>query len=132
MSGAHETDRLPQEAYRPEVTRRVYRVLCSRAARAVAAGHSAIVDAVFDLAEERIGITELAAKAGVEFRGLFLTTDLQTRIRRIGKRVGDPSDADAAVATQQESLPLGAVEWTKLDASGLASQTLEQARALIG
>ena len=78
----------------------------TRRGACVAAGHSAIVDAVFADAGERAAIAQ-AAPAGA-FHGLFLTADLATRIARVGGRKGDASDADAAVARQQEQYDLGA------------------------
>jgi len=42
-----ETERLPAAAYTPEVTAQVYAALAAKARRVLAAGHSAIVDAVF-------------------------------------------------------------------------------------
>jgi aminoglycoside phosphotransferase family enzyme/predicted kinase len=129
---AQETERLPPEAYRPNVSVRIYQALFGMAARAIEAGHSAVVDAVFDVAEERATIEKIASKAGVQFQGLFLTADLRTRLARIGGRIGDASDADAAVAAKQESLALGPIEWTQIDASGPLEETLAQARAAIG
>ena len=42
-----ETDRLPESAYRPEITEQIYEILMQRAVRALAQGHSVVVDAVF-------------------------------------------------------------------------------------
>jgi hypothetical protein len=49
-------------------------------------------------------------------------------MRRIGARAHDASDADAAVARQQESYDLGALAWTRIDAAGTLEQTLAHAR----
>ena len=38
-----------------------------------------------------------------DFRGLFLTADLATRVARVGNRVHDASDADAAVARKRRN-----------------------------
>ena len=99
-----------EAAYTRDVTARVYAALADKARRVVAAGHSAIVDAVFADAGERAAIAQ-AAPAGA-FHGLFLTADLATRLARVGGRKGDASDADAAVARQQEQYDLGALQWT--------------------
>ncbi len=45
--GIDETAPLPQGAYTPQVTARVYAALAAKARRIATAGHSAIVDAVF-------------------------------------------------------------------------------------
>jgi uncharacterized protein len=123
-----ETARLPVEAYRAEVTDEVYRLLTDKAARVARAGHSVIVDAVFAKAEERAAIEQAVAGTGADFRGLFLMADLQTRLDRVGSRGPDASDADAAVARQQQELALGAITWTIVDASGSPEETLAKAR----
>ena len=53
LFGKDELEPLPQEAYTPEVTARVYAAITEKARRAVAAGHSAILDAVFARPDER-------------------------------------------------------------------------------
>src|SRR5579864_1513063 len=127
LFGAGETEKLPQAAYAPEVTARVYRAIADKARRIVAAGHSAIVDAVFAHPRERDALAAAAAAAEVPLQGLFLTADLATRIGRVGGRGKDASDADAAVVATQESYELGALTWPKIDASGTVAQTLRRA-----
>ncbi len=107
LFGVAETDRLPAEAYAPDVTVRTYAALADKARRIIAAGHSAIVDAVFSDAAERDAVAAVARANGVAFAGLFLTADLATRIARIGHRTGDASDADAAVARASGGLCAG-------------------------
>jgi len=125
LFGKAETEALPGAAYAPEVTTQVYTTLATKAARIVAAGHSVIVDAVFAVAGERAEIERAAPQA---FRGLFLSTDLDTRLARVGGRTGDASDADARVARAQEGYDLGDLCWTKVDASGTPEETLRNAR----
>jgi len=64
-------------------------------------------------------------------QGLFLTADTATRLRRVGSRVRDASDADAAVARAQERYELGQVEWAIVDASGTPAATLGHAKAAL-
>jgi hypothetical protein len=106
-------------------------VLADTARRVIAAGHSAIVDAVFAKPAERAAIASVAKAAGVAFHGLFLTADLATRIERVGARERDASDAGAEVARAQESYDLGALDWTRIDASGTPEDTLAHAKAEI-
>jgi hypothetical protein len=127
MFGAGEADKLPAEAYRPDVTVKLYEQLAARARRVMAAGHSAIVDAVFSKPAER----EMLAQAE-PFTGLFLVADVATRIARVGNRVGDASDADAEIARQQESYDLGSLDWRRVDANGSPRDTLAHARAALG
>jgi len=131
LYGVAERERLPAEAYRPEITDKVYGILTDKAGRVARAGHSVIVDAVFAKPEERAAIEQAAAAAGAEFRGLFLTADLATRLARVGGRGPDASDADAAVARSQEDYDIGAVSWTEIDASGSPDATLAKARAAV-
>jgi aminoglycoside phosphotransferase family enzyme len=126
-----EHDRLPAEAYRAEISEKIYRILTDKAARLARAGHSAIVDAVFAKADERRAIETAAADAGVEFRGLFLTADLSSRLHRVGSRGPDASDADAAVARKQEEFALGDIAWVIVDASGTPEETLRRSRIAI-
>jgi hypothetical protein len=131
LYGVPEHERLPANAYRAEVTARVYRSIIEQAARVARAGHSAIVDAVFAAAEERAAIEAAAAAAGVDFRGLFLVADLVTRLQRVSERAPDASDADIEVARKQEEFSTGAITWRRIDATGSHAQTLANASAVI-
>ena len=127
LFGVVETEPLPAHAYQPEVSGRLYALLFEKAGRIARAGHSTVIDAVFDKASERAAIEAKAHDAAVAFHGLFLTADLDTRLKRIGARRLDASDADAAVARQQEQLAIGQMNWTVVDASGPPAQTLARA-----
>jgi aminoglycoside phosphotransferase family enzyme/predicted kinase len=131
LFGVGETDRLPGEAYVPQVTERVYAVLLNKARRILAAGHSPIVDAVFAQAQERAALTIAAKAANLPLRGLFLTADLAARLARVGARVRDASDANEKVARAQESYDLGSLDWTQIDASGTPEDTLSRALAAL-
>jgi aminoglycoside phosphotransferase family enzyme/predicted kinase len=131
LFGTGETEKLPEAAYTPDVTARVYAAIADKARRIVGAGHSAIVDAVFAKPQERDAVAAAAEAANVPLQGLFLTADLATRITRVGGRTNDASDAGAAVAQAQEDYDLGALEWTKIDASSTVVETLARARAAL-
>ncbi len=130
--GVAETEPLPADAYSGDVTASVYAALADKARRVTAAGHSALVDAVFATAAERSAVAAVASEGNVAFHGLFLTADLATRIARVGHRVGDASDADARIAARQEGYALGPMDWSMIDASGPPAQTLARARDLAG
>ncbi len=132
MLGQDENARLPAEAYAPGVTLRVYATIADKARRAAAAGHSAIMDAVFAQPSERVVAERSAAVLGIPFRGFFLEAPLATRLQRVGARTHDASDADAAILRAQESYnvgdDLGAPNWTRIDASGSLDETLQRIR----
>jgi aminoglycoside phosphotransferase family enzyme/predicted kinase len=128
---APETDRLPADAYRPEVTAAVYSTLAERAGRILAAGHSVVVDAVFARPPERAAIAGVARSAGVTFCGLFLQADTAIRAARVGSRTNDASDATADIARDQDAYDLGAMDWISVDAAGTPEQTLTRSRAAL-
>jgi uncharacterized protein len=126
-----ETDRLPESAYQPEVTEKIYEILVERAARILVQGHSAVVDAVAAGEAERAEISGVARRLNHPFFGFFLVTDLATRRQRIGQRKADASDVTPEIAEVQEKYDIGAMDWAVVDASGAIEETLEQCRISI-
>jgi aminoglycoside phosphotransferase family enzyme/predicted kinase len=124
-----EIQRLPEHAYRPDVTAEVYQLLAEHAARILAQGHSVIVDAVFAREDERDAIERVANHGNARFDGLYLVADLDTRIRRVSGRAGDASDATPEIVRRQDCYDAGAIRWTMIDASGTPEQTLQRANA---
>ena len=114
LHGVDALTQLPASAYAPAVSRRVYEILRSEAARVLAAGHCAVADAVFDRPAEREGIEALARDNDAGFLGVWLEAPAATLASRIEKRVGDPSDATAAVLTAQVARGCGALSWHRL------------------
>jgi hypothetical protein len=128
---AGEMDRLPESAYRPEITEQIYEILTQRAVRALTQGHSVVADAVFAREAERAAAQDAARKHNIRFVGLFLVADLATRLSRVGGRENDASDATPDIAGLQESYKIGAIDWTVIDASGTPEQTLMQCESRI-
>jgi len=89
---ASETDRLPPEAYRPEATRKVYAVLQTARANCFRRAFRWLWTPCC-ATSERAAIREVARTLDVQFVGLFLVADLATRMKRVGQRKGDASDA---------------------------------------
>ena len=125
---AGATERLGSNAYGPQADAAVYTALADKTRRVLAAGHSVVVDAVFARPDDRRSIKAAAGRRA--FCGIFLQADLQTRIRRVEHRIGDVSDADAAVAAKQEAYDLGPFDWIGVDASGSPGETLAATRAV--
>jgi uncharacterized protein len=126
-----EYERLPGEAYAPEVTARVYDRLHNLAEIALRAGQSVIVDAVHAKPEERGALTTLAKKLGVPFTGLWLEAPVETLVARVEARQHDASDANEAVVRQQANYALGALDWIRLDAGQGFDVLLGGARAAL-
>ncbi|MAB14793.1 bifunctional aminoglycoside phosphotransferase/ATP-binding protein [Parvibaculum sp.] len=114
-------DRLPEEAYAPEVGARVYAEMFRLAGHALEAGVSVVIDAVFAQQEERDRAAELAGRMGVPFSGLWLEADpavLEARVRARSEKADDASDADVAVLRRQLAYDIGTLDWHRLDAAG--------------
>lgn len=122
---------LPPDAYRPEVTARVYVTIAERAAVALAAGHSVIADAVYAHPDERAAVERVAVRCAVPFTGLWLVAPAATRTGRIDTRTADASDATAAVAVKQESYDLGPMTWRCIDADQSVDAVLRCARDVL-
>jgi predicted kinase len=129
MFGVAETAPLPESAYAAAASAKIYATLAAKARRVVAAGHSAIVDAVFAQPDERADIAR--ASDSVDFSGVFLTADLQSRLERVGSRTGDASDATAAIVQDQEKFELGRIIWANVDASGTPEETFIRAKVAL-
>ena len=67
----NETDRLPESAYQPQATARIYELLMQRALRILVQGHSVIVDAVFARDSERAAIRDATLSLTQGLSGSF-------------------------------------------------------------
>lgn len=131
LCGVGPLDRLGREGYRTEVSVRVYQALADRAVRALRAGHSVIVDAVFARPDDRQRVEHMAAMAGVPFRGVWLEAPPEVLVARAGSRVHDASDADPAIVREQLTQSAGAIEWPRVDASQPLRDVERAARAVL-
>lgn len=113
LFGIGEVERLPPEAYAPNVSEKVYGRLRDLARRVLATGQSVIVDAVHARPGERDAIEAVAREAGAPFRGFWLEAPEETLIRRVETRTGDASDANADVVRQQLAYDLGEIGWAR-------------------
>jgi uncharacterized protein len=117
LLNVHEYDRLPEEAYSPETTARIYQRLRDLAATALDAGQSVIIDAVHLRLEERAAVAQVASRSKAHFTGLWLEAPVDRLIERVAKRKMDASDATAGVVSAQIRQPTGVVDWCRVDTS---------------
>ena len=131
LHGVAPTDRLPQAAYAPDVSERVYADMRAEAARALALGGAVVADAVFDRPELAAAIEQVARDAGAPFAGFWLAAGREDMARRIVARRGDPSDATTAVLDRQMQRGVAPEGWRQLDATQDRAEIAAQALALL-
>jgi uncharacterized protein len=111
LHGVPADTRLPQEAYRREVSARVYGEFEARARRLAAAGSPVVVDAVFADPRERDRMSAAARSAAAPFLGVWLDAPADILRQRVAARTGGPSDATLAVLERQLAYDLGPLTW---------------------
>ena len=125
-------ERLPDHAYGKEITNTVYRLLRRKAAMALAAGRSVIVDAVHAKPEERLAIAKVAERAGVAFTGLWLDVPIATMEQRVAARGAVVSDADIGVLRQQVAYDLGPQQFKVVDGSRPLDEVVGSCLQILG
>ena len=115
LHGVAPTQRLAPEAYRPEVSERVYRQIFERCRATLQAGHGVFAEAVFDRPADRAAIAAVAA--GKPFMGFWLEAAPEILAARIEARRDDASDATAEVMRAQVARGAGEQNWTRLVAT---------------
>ena len=131
LFGVAPETRLPASAYAPEVSDRVYEALRQKAAAALAAGCSAIIDAVSLRPEERRSFAAVAKAAAVPFSGLWLAAPAQTMEHRLRARRNDASDASPEILARQLRTDAGPIDWTIIDADTGAEACRAAGRAAL-
>ena len=133
LLGCPPRERLPAEAYVPEVSARVFAAIRERAAVLLDAGRSVVADGVYGRDEERRAIEQVAVAAGVPFQGLWLEAPVGVLRARVVARRGDASDADAAVVRRQvRTLDSSGVRWPKVAAGRPLDEVVADARRIVG
>lgn len=132
LCGVSAETRLPSDAYGDDVSARTYRAMMQIAEGALAQGHAAVADAVFDRRCERERIGQVARHAGVPFCGLWLQAPEQMLLERVVARRGDPSDATPGVVMAQVARHGAATEWTRISAQEAVGEVTAAALATIG
>lgn len=116
MHGVPAETKLPDKAYRPAVSERVYREIAWRAELILVEGGSVVADAVFDNPGERDRIEHVGRDRAIPFFGFWLTSDPSILWRRISERRGGPSDATVDILSRQLQRDAGPLTWRKIKA----------------
>lgn len=124
--GVGQFVKLPETAYAPGTSERVYGEMLARARGVLRQGLSVVVDAAFLKEDERNQLQPLAESCGAGFSGIFLDAETSVRVARITSRRNDASDATGDVALFQDSIDIGRLDWAQVDASGTPEQTLQR------
>lgn len=117
LHGVPPQTRLPDTAYRPEVSERVYREMAWRAGLILAGGGSVVANAVFDRPPDRTRIEQAAGDRHAPFLGVWLDVSPDVMRRRVDQRRGGPSDATADILFRQLKRDVGEIAWHRLDAA---------------
>lgn len=131
LAGCDLFERLPQSAYAPAFTERVFAELARGAGIALAAGHAVVADAVYLAPTQRAAIEAVARAAATPFAGLWLEAPPALLERRVGARRDDVSDAGAEIVRAQARVDPGAIAWTRIDASRPQAEVVAAARAAL-
>ncbi|QKC99037.1 bifunctional aminoglycoside phosphotransferase/ATP-binding protein [Mesorhizobium sp. NZP2298] len=131
MHGVAAETKLPDKAYRPGVSERVYRQIAWRSELILAEGGSVVADAVFDKPEDRDRIERAASDANAPFAGFWLAADPSVLWRRVSERKGGPSDATVDILSRQLQRDAGALTWRKIEADRKVAEITAEMAAVI-
>ncbi|TPK74891.1 hypothetical protein FJ930_06905 [Mesorhizobium sp. B2-4-15] len=122
IHGVAAETRLPDKAYRPDVSVRVYRQMAWRSDLIVSDGGSVVADAVFDNPADRDRIERIAYERTIPFAGFWLSADPGVLWQRVSVRKGGPSDATVDILSRQLQRNAGPLNWHKNDADRSLSE----------
>ncbi|KQY12149.1 aminoglycoside phosphotransferase [Rhizobium sp. Root73] len=117
MHGVPPETRLPQAAYRPEISAKVYQEMVWRVRLILAEGGAAVADAVFDKRHHRQMFEKAAAEGRHPFSAFWLEADPALLRQRVAARVGGPSDATVEILAHQLSQETDDIQWLRMDAT---------------
>ncbi|GAB2185776.1 bifunctional aminoglycoside phosphotransferase/ATP-binding protein [Roseibium sp. LAB1] len=131
LLGIDETEKAPVEAYTLEASQKVYHALDDAIQTVLAAGHSAIFDAVFAAESERDRVKAIAGKVDCGFSGFWLSAPANILKARVQAREDDASDATTDVVDTQLGYDLGRMNWSEIDAGSNVEETAGQVRRIL-
>lgn len=117
LHGVAPETRLPERAYAPEVSERVYAEMAWRAGLILSQGASVVADAVFERPKDRNRMELCATERGVPFAGFWLEADANLLWSRVSERSGGVSDATVDVLSRQLRRSVADVGWQRLNAA---------------
>lgn len=129
MHGVPPETRLPDKAYRSEVSDRVYREMAWRAGLILSQGGSVVADAVFDRPADRERIEKSARSRAIGFHGFWLEADSLVLWQRVSERRGGPSDATIDILSRQLQRNTTQSDWQKINADRKLSDIVVELRA---
>ncbi|TIO73985.1 MAG: aminoglycoside phosphotransferase [Mesorhizobium sp.] len=131
MHGVAAETRLPDKAYRPGVSERVYRQIAWRAELILAEGGSVVADAVFDNPDDRDRIERAAREIKVPFAGFWLSANPSVLWRRVSERKGGPSDATIDILSRQLQRDAGSLSWRRIEADRSIAEIVAEMLVLV-
>jgi aminoglycoside phosphotransferase family enzyme/predicted kinase len=126
MHGVSAETRLPDKAYRPEVSETVYRQMAWRADLVLAEGGCVVADATFDKKKNRGLMEEVATRLDVPFAGIWLEAEPALLWRRVGERQDGPSDATVDILSRQLDRRTEQIDWHRIDASPAPQEVADE------
>ncbi|RUW27751.1 MULTISPECIES: bifunctional aminoglycoside phosphotransferase/ATP-binding protein [unclassified Mesorhizobium] len=116
MHGVPAETTLPDRAYRPGVSERVYRQMVWRSELILSQGGCVVTDAVFDREIDRDRIEKVARERGIAFAGFWLAADALVLWQRVSERKGGPSDATVDILSRQLQRREAQTTWRRVEA----------------
>jgi len=130
LFGKRQEERLPEEAYEPEVSAKTYATLHEQAKTCLSQGLSVIADATFLREDGRGAIEAVAREAGAGFTGIWLEAPVETLMARVDARKADASDANSRIVARQTVENIGAMSWNEIRADRSPAEVLAEAMNL--
>ncbi|MGX7876789.1 bifunctional aminoglycoside phosphotransferase/ATP-binding protein [Mesorhizobium sp. ORM6] len=131
MHGVAAETKLPDKAYRPGVSERVYRQIAWRSELILTEGGSVVADAVFDKPEDRDRIERAASEADVPFAGFWLATYPSVLWHRVSERKAGPSDATVDILLRQLQRDVGKLTWRKIEADRKVAEITAEMKTFV-
>jgi uncharacterized protein len=125
--GVDPLAKLPRKYYESDLySRTIYNALHAVARSVRSVGDIALIDATYTRCWQRADLAQLAVEG--DLRGFWLDVTVDERIRRLGARHADASDAGADLALKQQiEKPANEAEWECINANLLSVHHLANA-----